>query len=262
MSMYPPPGSYEHPASADPLVPLNLDQWFGKVFGVVRRSWRSLTLIQLAATLPGLLLGGLAQWIVLAGAAPTPDPVATAAAAGGVVAIVFAIFAQGASVFVAIREAVGRPVQAGDALRFAAGRALPLLGWGLLSGVLIFVGLLLLILPGIYVATVVVAALVGVVVVERGGIDRAFTLVNRRLLPTFGRMVIFFVAGLVYSTVVGVVVELGTEPGSLSELLLGGVLALPLSLASVGVAVVTYAELRFHENTAVSSGWLAAELER
>ncbi|MHA6794883.1 hypothetical protein ACVGVM_15430 [Pseudonocardia bannensis] len=262
MSMYPPPGGYERPASTDPLVPLNLDQWFGKVFGVVRRSWPSLSVIQLAAALPGMLLGGLAQWIVLGGAAPTPETAVTAGAAGGVVAIVFSLFAQGASVFVAIREAVGRPVQAGAALHFAAGRALPLLGWGLVGGVLIFLGLLLLVVPGIYVTTVVVAALVGVVVVERGGIDRAFTLVNRRFLPTFGRMVIFFVVGFGYSSMVGAVVALVSEPGSLNELLLSGVLALPLSLASVGVAVVTYAELRFHEDPAVSSGRLAVELER
>jgi hypothetical protein len=36
----------------------------------------------------------------------------------------------------------------------------------------------------------------------------------------------------------------------------------PLGVAAVGVAVVTYAELRFHENGAVFTGTLAGELDR
>lgn len=262
MAMYPPTGSYDHPASADPLVPLGFDQWMSKVLGVVRRSWQPLVVVQVVAALPGLLLSGAAEWVVLGGAPPAPADAVGAGLAGGLIAIVFALFAQGASVFVAIRDAVGRPVPASDALRFAAGRALPLLGWGLLAGLIAIVGYVLLILPGIYCTIVFAAALTGVVIVERGSIDRAFTLVNRRFLPTAGRLLVIAVMAFAYSIAVGVFVSIFTEPGGLAERLLTGLLMLPVSLVSVGVAVVTYAELRFHENPSVSSGWLAAELER
>ena len=43
--------------------------------------------------------------------------------------------------------------------------------------------------------------------------------------------------------------------------LLSAVFTLPVSLVSVGVAVVTYAELRNHENPAVGSPALAAQME-
>ena len=49
--------------------------------------------------------------------------------------------------------------------------------------------------------------------------------------------------------------------GFVSELL-GNVLTLPVTFASVGVAVVTYASLRNRENPAVTTAHLAAELDR
>jgi hypothetical protein len=44
--------------------------------------------------------------------------------------------------------------------------------------------------------------------------------------------------------------------------LLDDVLTLPVTFASVGVAVVTYASLRHRENPAVTTRALAAELDR
>jgi hypothetical protein len=43
---------------------------------------------------------------------------------------------------------------------------------------------------------------------------------------------------------------------------LSNVLTLPVTFASVGVAVVTYASLRNRENPAVTTAQLAAELDR
>jgi hypothetical protein len=44
--------------------------------------------------------------------------------------------------------------------------------------------------------------------------------------------------------------------------LLRNILSLPVTFASVGVAVVTYATLRNRENPAVNTPTLAAELDR
>lgn len=270
MSSYPPHPSYGHdPVAADPLVPSSIGDWVGKVVGVVSRSWQPLAVIQLVAALPGLLLGGLLRWTAAPGM-PPEDPsmmappslgLAFAAMLGGLVSVVFALFAQGASVHVAVRDAVGRPVRAGDALRFAGGRALPLFGWSLLAGLLVVLGFVALVLPGIYLTIVFAASLAGVVLIERAGIGRTFQLVNRRFLPTAGRLLLALLAAAVYSGIAGFVANALSQPGSLTNTVLTAVLALPLSLASVGVAIVTYAELRHHEDPAVGSETLAAQME-
>ncbi|MDT7580233.1 MAG: hypothetical protein QOK35_1497, partial [Pseudonocardiales bacterium] len=177
------------------------------------------------------------------------------------VSVVFALFAQGASVFVAVRDAVGRPAKAGEALSFAAGRALPLFGWGLLAGLMLVIGFLLLVLPGLYLAIVFGAALTGVVVIERQSIGRTFALVNRRFWPTAGRLATVGLLALLYNLVVGFVVGAVAGQTTFVGTLLTSILALPVSLASVGVAVVTYAELRNHENPAIGSPALAAQME-
>ncbi len=268
------PGAYPgggQVAADDPLVPRSFSDWFSKVVGVVSRSWQPLVLIQLVAALPGLVLGGLAQGLV--GTPGDPGGLATPEAGGlavgfsigallaVLIAVVFALFAQGASVFVAVRDAVGRPTKAGEALSFAAGRALPLFGWGLLAGLMLVVGFLLLVLPGLYLLIVFVAALTGVVVIERQGIGRTFALVNRRFWPTAGRLVVVGIVLVLYQVVVGLLVAAVAGAGTFTGTLLSAVLALPVSLASVGVAVVTYAELRHHEDPAVGSPALAAQME-
>ena len=253
----------------DPLVPASFAEWFSKIIGVVSRSWQPLVLIQLAAALPGLVIGGLIEGVMAPDPAAYRSPEAAGLAAGAsvgvllavLVSVVFALFAQGASVFVAVRDAVGRPAKAGEALSFAAGRALPLFGWGLLAALMLVVGFLLLVLPGLYLAIVFGAAFTGVVVIERQGIGRTFALVNRRFWPTAGRLVTVGLIALVYNLVVTFVVGALAGPGTFVGTLLTSVLALPVSLASVGVAIVTYAELRNHENPAVGSPALAAQME-
>jgi len=255
-------------AADDPLVPSSFSEWFSKVVGVVSRSWQPLVLIQLVAALPGLVLGGVAQ-----GLAGDPGRLGTPEAAGlatglsigallaVLIAVVFGLFAQGASVFVAVRDAVGRPTKAGEALSFAAGRALPLFGWGLLAALMLLVGFLLLVLPGLYLAIVFGAALTGVVVIERQGIGRTFALVNRRFWPTAGRLVVVVLIALVYNVLVGLLTAAVAGTNTFASTLLSAVLTLPVSLASVGVAIVTYAELRHHEDPSVGSPTLAAQME-
>jgi hypothetical protein len=261
MSNVPPSPSYgRFDPVADPLVPQSVGEWAAKVAGAVLRNWQTLLMIQLIAALPGLLLGRVLQWI-------SARPVTSAGfilyvgAAGGLIALTFALFAQGTSVFVVVRNAAGRPVPAGEALLFAARRALPLLGWGVLAGIMMFAGFVALILPGLYLLVVFGASLTGVVVIERGGIMRTFMLVNRRFWPTAGRLLLAIFAGLLYSVLANLVIIALTNPDTLAAALLSGVLYIPVSLASVGVAVVTYAELRHHENQATDTLNLAAEME-
>jgi hypothetical protein len=161
-----------------------------------------------------------------------------------------------------VREATGRPAPLGESVSFALSRALPLLGWGILSGIITVVGLILCVLPGLYAGIVFYMTLAGVVVIERGGIDRCFALFNRRFGPSLGRgligLLVYAVYGIVISLIVGAIVDSGT----VASTLITAVLRLPVSLAAVGFAVVSYAELRWHEQQRVSTQSLAAELER
>jgi hypothetical protein len=239
--------------------------WFDRVIGVVRRSWVPLMIIQFG----GAMVGALISYTL------TPNlPAGPAAGArldgfdgfiavlGLAIVICVGVFAQGMSVYVAIRDAAGRPVTTERAIQFASRRAPALLGWGLVAGMLTGVGLLMLFVPGIYLAIVFGATLAGVVTVERTGIQRCFELVNRRFWPTAERMVIALVAAAGYSVLSDFVVRALSQPGSFNEAVLQAVMAVPLGMAAVGVVVVTYAELRFHHSSGVLTSTLADELDR
>jgi len=251
---------------SDPLVPPDLRGWFDRVIAVVRRSLVPLLIIQVCVA----AISALLSYTLTPALAPGPDPGAfdpsgfdgMLAVLGLMIAIAVGVFAQGTSVYVAIQDAAGRQVTSQDALRFAAGRAPALVGWGLAAGMLTVFGFLMLIIPGLYLAIVFGAALAGVVTVERGTIVRCFELVNARFLPTVGRMVLAVAAGALYAVLAGYVVGALSSPGSFSEAVLQAVVEIPLGMAAVGVAVVTYAELRFHEHGDVFTATLAAELTR
>ena len=267
---------------SDPLVPPDLRGWLDRVVGVVRRSLVPLLMIQLAVA----LVTGVVSYLALPTTAPVPtrplaigsipprgpsDPAGVAqlsgldgftAFVGLVVMIGVAALAQGTAMYVSVRDAAGQRVDTAEALRFALQRAPALLGWGLVAGALTVLGLLMLIVPGVYFAVVFGATLTGVVTVERAGIQRCFALVNRRLGPTFARMGLALLVVVAYSLVGDFVVHALSRAGSFQEALLQAVMSVPLGVAAVGVLVVTYAELHFHETGRVLTDTLAAELNR
>jgi len=246
---------------SDPLVPPDLRGWGERVIAVVRRSLVPLLIIQLGVAAISALVSFTLSPTLAAPDNPTSFD-STLALLGVMIAIAVGVFAQGASVYVAIQDAAGREATAGEAMRFAAMRAPALIGWGLAAGVLTLFGFLMLIVPGLYLAIVFGAALAGVVTVERAGIARCFELVNARFWPTVGRMAVAVVGGAAYTVISGFVVTALSSPGSFSEAVLRAVVEIPLGMVFVGVAVVTYAELRFHERGEVFTATLAAELAR
>ena len=173
---------------------------------------------------------------------------------------VFGALGQAASVYLVLVEAGGQPTAVTAALGFGARRALPLLGWTLLGGLLTAAGLTFAVLPGIYCAVVVGAALPGVVTVEGRGLRRCLGLVNRRLLPTTLRCGAALFAAALYGAAVGAVVSAvpgGATggPGTIIRLLA----VLPITVVGAAFSAVTYAELRQRVD-GVDSAQLAAEL--
>jgi hypothetical protein len=248
---------------SDPLVPPDLRGWFDRVSGVVRRSMVPLLIIQLGVAAVSAVVSFVLNPALAA--APTAQPGSVNSlllVIGLVIALAVGVFAQGASIYVAVQDASGREATVNQALRFASGRAPALIGWGLVAGALTFLGFVMLVVPGIYLALVFAATLAGVVTIERGTLARCFELVNRRLWPTVGRMAIAAAGGILYSVVSGFVVRALTEQGSLNEAIVQALCAVPVGVVAVGVAVVTYAELRFHETGQAFTDTLVAELNR
>lgn len=296
---YPGHGQGQRPPVEDPLVPVDLGGWFKRVFGVLRRSFGRVLLLQgvvlLAAGVIELVtvqnvisnLAGSVSALGEAGALDqTGDPSQLSPAIVGAFASLFspvtviawlafmviAVFAQAASWYVVVGDAAGERTSISAALRLSARRVLPLLGWGLLANLIAAAGFVLLIVPGIYLMIVFGSTLVGVVVVERRGIGRCFALLKRRFWATTGRLLLAWVILGGYSVIVSIVVTpvvvglasngIDLTTGIVMAMLVNLVLSIPAGVAMVAVVVVTYAELRGHERPGVSTPTLAAELAR
>jgi hypothetical protein len=103
-----------------------------------------------------------------------------------------------------------RDSSVGDLLRSATPFILPLIGAGILAGLGIGIGLILLVVPGLFLATIW-AVIAPVIVVERKGVFDAFgrshELVRGNGWPVLGVIVITFVIVFVGSVVFGAIGE-------------------------------------------------------
>ncbi|HEX4250198.1 MAG TPA: hypothetical protein VH008_20210, partial [Pseudonocardia sp.] len=262
----------------DPLVPGDFAGWFQKIIGVVQRSWKQLGLIQVILAVVSAIYAAIAFTVFapfaeytaqLSAGQQVPPPVGVedilgsffkVALAGMVVVAVICALLFPASLFVVIRDAAGQPTTLGEALRFGGRRMLATVGWGALSFLMISLGTLLFIIPGIYLGIVIGATLLGVIVVERGGVGRCFALVNPRFWATTGRMVVLWLIYAVYYLVTQSAATAIGGPLSVTTGVLAAVLIIPLGIFLTAAVTVTYAELRFRENPRVTTSTLAAEM--
>jgi hypothetical protein len=90
--------------------------------------------------------------------------------------VVLGLIAQLAALRYLAQLALGQPVTVGQALRSVLGRVPAMIGWGILAGLIMVVGFILCVLPGLYVLAVV-AVLPAIVLFEPGkGLGRSFEL--------------------------------------------------------------------------------------
>jgi hypothetical protein len=131
----------------------------------------------------------------------------SATAAGGVVGVLGQVFLTGLVTIVAGRAVVGKPITLGQAWTELRPRILPLLGTTLLIGVCVVVGIVLCVLPGIWIA-VLFSLATPALVLEGLTVRQAFTrskeLVRGAWWSTFG----FLVAAVAISWVVNLVLSL------------------------------------------------------
>jgi hypothetical protein len=194
-----PPGYY--PAPDDPLVSPDFGGWWGRSFALLKVAWRPMVLMQLIVIVPTLILGIVGQVVLvrrLDGFGTTTDAgqvdwsriltplliVLPLALIGGLLYLVIEL----GTYQLMVQALTGRPMSIGDALRAGLRRLLPFLGWGIVSGLLVLLGAVFCILPGVYIGAVV-AILPVVILLERGtGTGRCFQLFHADLGTSISRV--------------------------------------------------------------------------
>jgi len=103
--------------------------------------------IELVAVAPSLLLELGAPFL-------PPEAAVGGSLLVAILGIILSLIASAAVLRIIVQEYLDSKVSVGEALQFALGRFLPLFGTSIVAGVLIFLGMLLCFVPGIYLAIV------------------------------------------------------------------------------------------------------------
>jgi hypothetical protein len=288
----PPPGGYAVPPQVqdptlDPLVSPDYAGWWQRGTSITKRGLVPLAQLQAIGMGAGLLVQiPLGIYIALltrdideavngagpdSAAAPDLGPIFGVFGLGIVtvfVAIVIAAIVTIASVHVGVMVATGVTPSLGTAIRSAAGRAFPLLGWQLLAGLVILAGLCACVLPAIYLVGVFTVLPV-VVAVERGGvIGRCFKLFHGDLGASIARIATVVGLSIGVSAVGGILGALvETALQSNGGLILGSVfrtmltvgLAAGLALVTAPLTLAAYADMRARVEP-LNTAMLAQEL--
>ncbi|MFC7279418.1 hypothetical protein ACFQS1_36100 [Paractinoplanes rhizophilus] len=193
-----PPEYYAGPDDA--LVSPDFAGWWARSFRLLRLAWRPILLIQLIAVLPTAVL---LSWVNIA----SGDQIRRAGTstltldelvdlivpflAFIVVVGLLSVTVSLATQRVLVQTATARPASIGAALLDGLRRTPALIGWGILAGLMILVGLVFCILPGIYLLAVF-SILPVVVLLERGNaIGRVFQLFHANFGAALGRIAVF-----------------------------------------------------------------------
>jgi hypothetical protein len=278
----PPPGGYAIPPQVqdptlDPLISPDYAGWWKRAIAIVKSGLAPLIQLQLIGVVAALALQvPIAIYSTILSNelnerlnnAPTDQTVTpefgpllgvlgltllTAFASIVVTAIVTI-----ATIYVGVTIAVGLTPDLGTALRGAARRAFPLLGWQLLGSLLVLVGFCACVLPAFYVLAVI-TVLPAVVAFERGGvIGRCFKLFHGNLGTSIARMVTILGLTIGVGVVAGVIAGV-TEaafgsgsagqltvsiPGTLLGTLLTVLLTATLALFVGPLTLTAYADMR------------------
>ncbi len=177
---------------------------------------------------------------------------------GALLTLIGAFLLQGALTYATVQDQNDRRARFGEVLSKGLGAVLPLIGLAIVMGVALFLGFLLLIVPGVIMALAWSVA-TPVLVVERKGIfgsmGRSADLTrNYRgsiLLLAIVYWVLTAVAGLVLGGIIGVVFVFGFGPGAMQNPVVAGIEAGLISLlqgvssliGAAGLAAL-YCELR------------------
>jgi len=234
--------AFEQDLSAGSLVSRSLSLWWKNI-------WRFAGISAIVFVPVVLVAGGLGVGFALGhGPVPTGAPAAQRGPILSLLAVVVpllivaGVVQMGALTYGAVQHLGGRPVRFGAMLSAGFGRLLPLIGAGIVTALLVWVGFLLLVVPGIIIACGLAATIPAVVAERKGPIEA----LRRSWGLTRGYRGKIFLAGLVL-LLIQIGLNLVSNLFSLVPIL--GVLAalfvqvLTMSLSTV-LPAVAYHDLR------------------
>ncbi len=161
----------------------------------------------------------------------------------GLVGIVLGTIALGGTIRMASEEIENRPVELGSSVRFAASKLLWMWALGLVVGIIVFMGVLALIIPGIillmmFVLTFPVLLIENVGVV--GSLGRSRELVSHRWLKTLGLLIIM---GIIVGVAAAIVSQVSSPFGWASSLISNILGAFYQPLIPVSITLYYYSNL-------------------
>jgi hypothetical protein len=213
----------------------------GRAVGVLSRHVVLFVLVAAAAQLPSLVIAFLVPGI---GVGSRAAGFMTIAVVSWFTIVVILPITQTIVYHGAFQDMCSRPIRFGDSLTLAFRRFFPVLGALICMGVLIMVGFLLLVVPGI-IALTVVAVAVPVCVVERVGpfasIRRSARLTKGNRWKILGIFLLLFVASI---AIAGLNIVFRYGLGAEVAVLVNFVLQSALGAYSSLIAVVMYHDLR------------------
>jgi hypothetical protein len=262
------------PTYIDPLVSPDFAGWWSRGVSIARRGWKPLATLQAAA----LLLALVAQAPVAAYAALASERMNRALTAsdpsapldltplltvlglglvGAMLAIIVTAIVTIATVHIGVSVATGAAVRISDALRLAARRVFPLLGWQLLAIPIYLVAVCVCFFPVFYIAAVFVVLPVVVAIERTNAISRCFSLFHGDVGLAIGRIAtilgltigVAVVGGLIGTAVdaavrAAVPGEGGVIAGSVCSTLLAATIGGAMAILIAPLTLTAYAGMR------------------
>jgi hypothetical protein len=126
--------------------------------------------------------------------------------------------ASGAVMYGVVQELRGRPFSVGDSIQIAFRRLLPMIGVAICTTIVIILGTLLLLVPGIIAACMYYVAMPACIA-EQAGVFRSMSrsrfLTKGHRWQVFGTFVLIFIASIVFIAILGAIFALTGQAGVL-----------------------------------------------
>ena len=235
------------PSYTPQLRPLSVGEMLDAGFRLFRARFGTLMICVLVPILPFTILGTVLQasiddtaFDVNATTAEVDSGTAFAGLAVGSLVQSAAIALAIAACFKAISAAyLGERSDAGDSLRYALGRAVPLLLCYIVFVIIVSIGTILLIMPGIWLATKLSMSFAALVFERKGpfgALGRSWKLTRDNFWRVFGTLLVVAIIVIVFQVVVGGIVGAILGGSNASEL----AAAIVTTILNVLLLAVTY----------------------
>jgi hypothetical protein len=213
-------------------------QVLDRSFNLLSRNFLIFFIVTTVAALPNVLI-----------TQSTGTDVAAAGAAvlviGGLVTLILEMLSQAIVLHGAFQDMRGRPVNLGESLGVAFGRLLPIIGAAICVSIGVFIGFLLLIVPGLILMTMWFVSIPVCVVEQKGSLasmGRSSELTKGHRWKVFGMILLVLIVGGIASAIIQGVLAL---TGSTVLVILGSLIWTGVWGAFYAIfVVVTYHDLR------------------